>query len=86
MVRTLMRQRGWDYVDLADACGRQRSNTWWENLLEYGPWKGPGSIRTDPPDSEAIVAFAEVFDITTEQVAAMVAADWYGLTSAPLRR
>jgi hypothetical protein len=61
-------------------CGRARSHTWWKRLVEHGPWgQGPGYGRVGPPDPEALEGIAELFGTTVEQVAAMVAADWYGV-------
>lgn len=68
-----------DYIDLAHGCDRARSHTWWKNLLEYGPWRGPNYTRVSPPTPEAITGIAKLFGTTEDQVAAMVAADWYGV-------
>lgn len=58
-------------------CDRARSHGWWKNLVEYGAWHGPGSTRVGPPDPEALDGIAKLFGTTVDQVAAMVAADWY---------
>ncbi len=58
---------------------RARSHGWWKNLVEHGAWRGPNTIRVGPPDREALPGIAKLFGTSVEQVAAMVAADWYGV-------
>jgi len=36
-------------------------------------------VGTGPPDREALPGIAKLFGTTTDQVAAMIAADWYGV-------
>lgn len=60
-------------------CDRARSHGWWKNAVEYGAWKGPGTNRVGPPDRDAIPGIAKLFGTSEEQVAAMIAADWYGV-------
>ncbi|MEV0876613.1 hypothetical protein AB0I85_02120 [Micromonospora echinofusca] len=67
-----------DYVTMSVMCDRARSHAWWKNLVEYGAWKGPGG-RVGPPDPEALPGIAKLFGTTEKQVAAMIAADWYGV-------
>lgn len=68
-----------DYITMSVECKRARSHSWWKNVVEYGAWQGPGEIRVGPPDPEAIRGIAKLFEMTAEQVSAMVAADWYGV-------
>jgi hypothetical protein len=56
---------------------RARSHGWWKNLVEHGAWQGPNTTRVGPPDREALPGIAKLFGTTVDQVAAMVAADWY---------
>ncbi len=56
---------------------RARSHGWWRNLVEHGAWGGPGATRVGPPDREALPGIAALFGTSEEQVAKMVAADWY---------
>jgi hypothetical protein len=76
MARTLARQM--DYVTMSVMCERARSHAWWKNLVEHGAWGG-FSGRVGPPDPEALAGIAKLFGTTEEQVAAMIAADWYGV-------
>jgi hypothetical protein len=71
--------RSKDYLTMSVECGRARSHTWWKRLVEYGPWQSRGYGRVGPPDLEALDGIASLFGTTTDQVAAMVAADWYGV-------
>lgn len=68
-----------DYLTMSFDSDRARSHGWWKNLVEYGAWQGPGKNRVGPPDREALDGIANLFGTTREQVAAMVAADWYGV-------
>ena len=47
--------------------------------MEHGAWKGPNATRVGPPTPEALEGIAKLFKTSVEQVAAMVAADWYGV-------
>jgi hypothetical protein len=68
-----------DYLTMSVECDRARSHGWWKNMVEYGAWQGPGNNRVGPPDPEALDGIAKLFGTTREQVATMVAADWYGV-------
>lgn len=68
-----------DYLTMSVECNRARSHGWWKNLVEYGAWRGPGNNRVGPPTPEALKGIAVLFGTTEKQVAAMVAADWYGV-------
>ncbi len=68
-----------DYLTMSVQCDRARSHGWWKNLVEYGAWRGPGTSRVGPPDPDAIPGIAKLFGTTEAQVAAMIAADWYGV-------
>jgi hypothetical protein len=68
-----------DFITMSVECDRARSHSWWKNLVEYGAWNGPGGTRIGPPDPDALTGIAKLFGTTVEQVAAMVAADWYGV-------
>lgn len=59
-------------------CDRVRSHSWWRNLVEYGAWSGPNA-RVGPPTPDEFDGIAKLFRTTREQVAAMIAADWYGI-------
>jgi hypothetical protein len=71
--------RTMDFLDMSVGSDRARSHGWWRNLVEHGAWKGPGSGRVGPPTPEALPGIAKLFGTTKDQVAAMVAADWYGV-------
>jgi len=73
--------RNSDYITMSVNSDRARSHGWWKNLVEYGAWAGPGTTRVGPPDPEALSGIAKLFGVTEDQVAAMVAADWYGVGS-----
>ena len=68
-----------DYSAMQYKSDRARSHGWWRNLVEYGAWSGPGSTRVGPPDPDSIPGIAKLFGTTEEHVAAMIAADWYGV-------
>jgi hypothetical protein len=68
-----------DYLTMSVECERARSHGWWKNLVEHGAWQGPGNNRVGPPDPDALPGIAKLFGTTREQVAAMIAADWYGV-------
>jgi hypothetical protein len=48
-------------------------------VVEYGAWKGPSTVRVGPPTPEALTGIAKLFGTSTDQVAAMIATDWYGV-------
>lgn len=54
-----------------------RSHGWWRNLVENGPWGG--ASRVGPPGPETLAGIAKLFGTTPEQVAVMIAADWYAV-------
>lgn len=76
-----MTNRTKDYIAMSVDSDRDRvrSHSWWKNLTEWGAWNGPGATRVGPPDPEALPGIAKLFATSVEQVAAMVAADWYGV-------
>jgi hypothetical protein len=63
-------------------CGG-RSQAWWNNLVNYGAWRGPGNQRVGPPPPEAIHGIATLFKVTKQEMCDMIAADWYGVTPPP---
>jgi len=80
-----------DFVGMQYGSDNARSHSWWRNLVEYGAWQGPGETRVGPPTPEALAGIAKLFGTSREQVAAMIAADWYGVhqntdVSARVRR
>jgi hypothetical protein len=75
--RDVARRNGQDARMQVESRGA-RSHAWWRNLVKYGAWDPPGS-RVGPPTPEAIPGIATLFNTTEEQVAAMIAADWYGV-------
>lgn len=75
--------RGYTYGQMAKMSGGVRKASWWNNLVLYGPWKGPRDARVAPPTPETIPAIAAFFGLTPEEVAAMIAADWYGVYPPP---
>lgn len=79
------------YLAMSVGSDGARSHTWWKRLVELGPWQTRGYGRLGPPDPEALDGIAKLFGTTAEQVAVMVAADWYGVrptadVSARVRR
>lgn len=66
-----------DYVSMQVNSDGARSHGWWRNLVENGPWGGKS--RVGPPGPEALPGIAKLFSTTPEQVAVMIAADWYGV-------
>lgn len=79
------------YLAMSVGSDGARSHTWWKRLVEYGPWQTRGYGRLGPPDPEALDGIAKLFGTAAEQVAVMVAADWYevrptGDVSARVRR
>ena len=79
MAKKIASNNGSDYMAMQYESGRARSHAWWRNVVEHGAWNGPGSTRVGPPDPEAISGIAQLFGTSTEQVCAMIAADWYGV-------
>lgn len=73
-----------DYVEMSVNSDRARSHAWWKKLVDVGAWGGDAG-RVGPPDPESLDGIAKLFGTTREQVAEMVAADWYGVvpTSQP---
>jgi hypothetical protein len=71
--------RSMDFMTMSFNSGRARSHGWWRNLVEHGPWRGPGATRVGPPDPEALPGIARLFGTSEDQVRIMVAADWYGV-------
>ncbi|MFI1585775.1 hypothetical protein [Embleya sp. NPDC020630] len=67
-----------DYIAMQVGCDRARSHSWWRNVVEYGPWKGPQG-RTGPPTPDEWDGIAQLFGTTRDQVRAMIAADWFGV-------
>ncbi|MEU8061680.1 hypothetical protein [Microbispora bryophytorum] len=82
MVR-LLNARGLRFVDMEHQSRRARSSAWWNNMANYGAWRGPGDARTSPPDPEALEGIAKLFGVTHEEVRKMIAADWYGVYPPP---
>jgi len=70
---------GKDYISMSVLSDRARSHGWWRNVVEYGPWQGPGETRVGPPTPEAVHGIAKLFGTTPERVSEMIAADWYGV-------
>jgi hypothetical protein len=68
-----------NYVAMSYESGQVRSHGWWKNVVDYGPWKGPNGTRVGPPDPEALGGIAQLFGTSPDEVAAMVAVDWYGV-------
>lgn len=63
-------------------CDEVRSHTWWKRLVEDGPWGGRhGYGRVTPPERDIIEPIAKMFRTTSERVAEMIAADWYGVNT-----
>jgi hypothetical protein len=67
------------YLAMSVGSDGARSHTWWKRLVEYGPWQTRGYGRLGPPDPDALDGIAKLFGTTAEQVAVMVAADWYSV-------
>jgi hypothetical protein len=66
-----------DFVTMQVNSDSARSHGWWRNLVVHGPWNGES--RVGPPGPEALPGIARLFGTTPEQVAVMIAADWYGV-------
>src|SRR5580693_3377266 len=76
----LARNKG--YLRMQIECDEVRSHTWWKRLVEDGPWGGRhGYGRVTPPERDIIEPSAKMFGTTSERVAEMIAADWYGVSS-----
>lgn len=78
--RDVARRTGDDYVRMQVDSEGARSHAWWRNLVRHGAWEPAGS-RVGPPTPEAIPGIAALFNTTEDQVARMIAADWYGVQS-----
>jgi hypothetical protein len=77
---TLARTKG--YLRMQIGCDQVRSHTWWKRLVEDGPWGGrAGYGRVTPPERDIIEPIAKLFGTTSERVAEMIAADWYGVNT-----
>lgn len=57
-----------------------RSHGWWKNVVQNGAWGNAGVGRVGPPDRESIPGIAKLFGTTEDEVAFMIAADWYGVS------
>lgn len=68
-----------DYIEMQVGCDSARSHAWWRNLVHYGAWNGPGTVRVGPPGPDTLPGIAKLFETSEEQVARMIAADWYGV-------
>jgi len=77
MARKIAKKKS--YVAMSYECDQVRSHGWWKNLVDYGPWKGPNHTRVNPPDPQSLTGIAKLFGTSAEEVAAMVAVDWYGV-------
>ena len=69
------------YKAMQERSDYARSDSWWNNLVNHGPWKGSGESRVFPPSVETIPGIAKLFESTEAEVRAMIAADWYGVDS-----
>lgn len=69
------------YKAMQERSDYARSDSWWHNLVNHGPWKGSGDSRVFPPSEETIPGIAKLFESTETEVRAMIAADWYGVDS-----
>jgi hypothetical protein len=77
---SLARTKG--YLRMQIECDEVRSHTWWKRLVEDGPWGGrAGYGRVTPPERDIIEPIAKMFKTTSERVAEMIAADWYGVNT-----
>lgn len=74
---------GYTYAEMARRSGWVRKASWWNNLVLYGPWSGPGTARVAPPTPETIPAIATFFGVTPKEVSQWIAADWYGVYPPP---
>ncbi len=68
-----------DYMTMQVRSQKARSHSWWRNVCEYGPWEGPNGTHTGPPTPAEFDGVAKLFKVSTDQVARMIAADWYGV-------
>lgn len=68
-----LHNRGTTYARMARKSGELRSTAWFNNV------KAGGSRLVGPPPPHILHGFARLFDMTWEQVAAMVAESWYGV-------
>ncbi|MFI2734767.1 hypothetical protein [Streptomyces sp. NPDC018711] len=68
-----------DYIEMQVESDKARSHSWWRNVVEYGPWRGPGNTRVGPPTPDEFPGIAKLFGTSEEQVQAMIAADWYNI-------
>lgn len=69
------------YKAMQERSDYARSDSWWNNLVNHGPWKGSGESRVFPPSVETIPGIAKLFESTEAEVRAMIAADWYALAA-----
>lgn len=61
------------------AADQARSHSWLKNMAEQGAWGSAGSGRVGPPTPDQFPGLAKLLGTTKEAVAAMVAADFYGI-------
>jgi hypothetical protein len=69
------------YSQICERAGWTRKESWWNNLVLYGPW-GDGP-RMFPPDPYAFEGMAALFGVTQQELCEMIAADWYGVYPPP---
>lgn len=56
-----------------------RSHSWLKNMAEQGAWGSAGSGRVGPPTPNEFPGLAKLLGTTPDAIAAMVAADFYGV-------
>jgi len=66
------------YADLEAGSDRARSTAWFNNLVNRGP------EAVSPPTQETFAGFARLFGVTPQDVALMIAEEWYGARQTEL--
>ncbi|MFI6392490.1 hypothetical protein [Nonomuraea sp. NPDC050540] len=66
-----IRSEGYSYKDMADGCRGARSTAWWHALIN--------EKACQPPPPQAVPQIAALFGLPHEEVAAMIALEWYGV-------
>jgi hypothetical protein len=71
---------GKDWQAMSYESDRARSHSWFRNMVEFGAWGvTTNGARVGPPTPEEFPGLAKLLGTTPEQVAAMIAADFYAV-------
>lgn len=71
---------GKDWQAMSYESDRARSHSWFRNMTEYGAWgTTTNGARVGPPTPDEFAGLAKLLGTTSDQIASMVVADFYGV-------